>query len=254
MLKQLGRLLAGRKHSTQTQVLEQAIDAIVSINTRNEVVFFNAAAERLWGLARQDVLGKNVKMLVPVDIQAKHDDLIDANRRTGVDKIVGTSREVLVERADGRKVWANLSLSKVKLGSSITYTAFVKDITNERNAREAIQQTLEQAIDAVVSIDEHNNITFYNLAAAKLWGYSRDEVVGKNVKMLVPHNIQPKHDELVNANRSTGVDRIVGTSREVEIERKDGSTLWGSLSLSKVQLEGKILYTAFIKDVTEQVE
>ncbi|HEX5844144.1 MAG TPA: PAS domain S-box protein [Pseudomonas sp.] len=236
------------------EILEQALDAVVSIDEHNNVTFYNAAAERLWGYAPQEVLGRNVKMLVPQMLQANHDQFVNANRRTGQDKIVGTSREVQVERKDGAQVWGSLSLSKVRVGQKLLYTAFVKDITREREAREIINQTLEQALDAVVTIDENNNVTFFNGAAEKLWGYGRGEVIGRNVKMLVPQMIQARHDGLVNANRTTGQDKIVGTSRDVQIERKDGSQIWGNLSLSKVRLGEKIIYTAFVKDITQERE
>ena len=236
------------------QTLEQALDAVVCIDERNHITFYNAAAERLWGYSRDEVLGRNVKMLVPQMIQAQHDAFINANRQSGRDKIVGTSREVQIERKDGGKVWGQLSLSKVHLGEKIVYTAFVKDITREREAREMINQTLEQALDAVVCIDERNHITFYNAAAERLWGYSRDEVLGRNVKMLVPQMIQSRHDGYVEANRRSGQDKIVGTSREVQIERKDGGTVWGQLSLSKIRTEGRIAYTAFVKDVSQERE
>ena len=236
------------------QTLEQAVDAVVTIDEDNNVTFFNASAERLWGYRRGDVLGRNVKMLVPGQFQAGHDELVNANRRTGQDKIVGTSRDLELVRSDGSTVWVNLALSKVQIGDSITYTAFVKDISAQRNAQEAINQTLEQAIDAVVTIDEDNNVTFFNAAAERLWGYDRAEVIGKNVKMLVPKRLQADHDSLVNANRRTGVDKIVGTNREVDIERADGTTITGSLSLSKVRLDGRTTYTAFVKDVTEEVQ
>jgi PAS domain S-box-containing protein len=235
------------------QTLEQAVDAVVTIDENNHVTFFNASAERLWGYKRAEVVGRNVKMLVPSQFQANHDELVNANRRTGVDKIVGTSRDLELVRSDGSTVWVNLALSKVKIGDAITYTAFVKDISEQRNAQEAINQTLEQALDAVVTIDENNHVTFFNASAERLWGYDRSEVIGQNVKMLVPKTIQAGHDRLVNANRNTGVDKIVGTSREVDIERSDGTTITGSLSLSKVQLDGRTTYTAFVKDVTEEV-
>ena len=108
-------------------------------------------------------------------------------------------------------------------------------------------QILEQAIDAVVSIDENNNVTFFNAAAERLWGYSKYEVLGKNVKMLVPRDIQANHDGYVNANRRTGQNKIVGTSRDVQLPRKDGSIVWCSLALSKVNVDGKIHYTAFVR-------
>jgi methyl-accepting chemotaxis protein len=235
------------------QVLEQAIDAVVTIDQNNCVTFYNKAAEDLWGYSRAEVMGQNVKMLVPRAIQASHDDLVNANRTTGQDKIVGTSRDIEIERKDGSTLWANLSLSKVKMGSDIIYTAFVKDITAQRRAQEIVNQTLEQALDAVVTIDQNNNVTFYNAAAENLWGYTRDEVMGRNVKMLVPRAIQANHDNLVNANRTTGQDKIVGTSRDIEIERKDGKMLWGKLSLSKVRTGDKIIYTAFVQDVTQEI-
>ena len=238
---------------TINQTLEQAIDAVVTINEHNDITFFNRAAEELWGYSREEVLGKNVKMLVPMSLQADHDKFVNANRETGINKIVGTSREIEVPRKDGSTVWCNLGLSKVSVGENIIYTAFVKNISAERRSREIINQTLQQAIDAVVTIDEENNITFFNKAAEKLWGYSQEEVIGNNVKMLVPADIRSVHDSYVNANRSTGVNKIVGTSREVPIYRKDGTQAWGALSLSKITSDESTLYTAFLKDVTEEV-
>jgi PAS domain S-box-containing protein len=235
------------------QILEQALDAVVSIDQDNHVTFFNAAAEKLWGYSRAEVIGKNVKMLVPTDIQSRHDGYVNANRSTGNDKIVGTSRDVQLPRKDGSTVWANLSLSKVRIDGRILYTAFVKDVSAQREGQEIIRQTLEQALDAVVTIDQQNNVTFFNAAAERLWGYKREEVMGRNVKMLVPVDIQPRHDSLVNANRTTGQDKIVGTAREVRFQRKDGRDVWGNLSLSKIRLDGRTLYTAFVKDVTEEV-
>ncbi|MGP9833542.1 PAS domain S-box protein [Marinobacter sp. NSM] len=243
-----------RRSNSLQSVLEQCLDAVVSIDENNKVTFFNAAAERLWGYSRQEVLGNNVKMLVPSDIQQHHDEHINRNRKGGADKIVGTSRDVCMTRKDGSQVWVSLALNKVVSGRSITYTAFIRDITAERASREMINQTLEQALDAVVTIDEHNCIIFANSAAEKLWGYQREEMLGENVKMLVPHDIRDRHDSLVDANRHTGVDKIVGTTREVPVFRKDGTRRWASLALSKIRLDNKILYTAFLKDVTEEVE
>lgn len=242
------------QRETINQTLEQALDAVITIDEHNNVQFFNKAAEKLWGYQREQVIGKNVKMLVPAEIQANHDNYVNANRITGQDKIVGTSREVKIERADGTEIWGALSLSKVHLGDRILYTAFVKDITKERELREIVDQTLEQALDAVVRIDENNNVQFFNKAAEKFWGYKREEVLGNNVKMLVPKAIQANHDNLVNANRTTGQDKIVGTSRELHVERKDGSKVWGSLALSKIRVNGKILYTAFVKDIDAEVK
>ena len=234
--------------------VDQAIDPVISIDHQNRVTYFNRAAERLWGWSTAEVLGRNVKMLVPAELRDRHDGLVEANRTTRVDKIVGTSREVQIERKDGARPWVSLSLSRFETSAGIGYTAFVRDVSAERAARETIRQTLEQAIDAVVTIDQANNVTFFNKAAETLWGYRREEVVGQNVRMLVPPELRAGHDGFVDRHRRTGENRIVGTSREVEIHRKDGTLRWGSLSLSRIRLDdGSQNYTAFVKDVTEEV-
>lgn len=236
------------------QALSQSIMAVVTIDQNNNITFYNQAAEKLWGYTPNEVLGKNIKMLVPTEHQANHDSYVNTHRSTNVNKIVGSSREVELETKSGKRIWVQLALSQVLVSGKKHYTAFVRDVTEERESREIVAQTLEQALDAVICIDENNNVTLFNASAEKLWGYSRNEVIGQNVKMLVPKAIQKNHDDYVNANRETGRDKIVGTSREVKIERKDGATLWGKLSLSKVRLDKRTLYTAFIKDVTQEVE
>lgn len=139
-------------------------------------------------------------------------------------------------------------------GNKLESTVFVRDISEERYSREMMNQTLEQAMDAVISIDQYNNVTFFNKAAEQMWGYHRDDVLGQNVKMLVPEAIRSQHDGFVDRNRRTGENRIVGSYRELTIERKDHSRIWGQAAISKIEFDGVITYTAFIKDVTEEVE
>ncbi|APE06928.1 hypothetical protein BM528_15020 [Alteromonas sp. RW2A1] len=242
------------RENAAKQALSQSILAVVTIDENNNVTFYNDAAEQLWGYSPSEVIGKNIKMLVPREHQSNHDSYVNTHRNTGVNKIVGSSREVELETKSGQRIWVQLALSQVDVGGKKHYTAFVRDVTEEREAREIVEQTLEQALDAVVCINENNEVTLFNASAEKFWGYRREEVIGKNVKMLVPKAIQANHDNYVNANRETGQDKIVGTSREVRVERKDGELLWGRLSLSKVRLADRTLYTAFVRDVTEEVE
>ncbi len=201
--------------NSEKQALDQAILAVVTIDENNNITFYNRAAEKLWGYTPDEVKGKNIRLLVPQEYKANHDSYVNTHRNTNIDKIVGSAREVQLETKSGERMWVQLALSQVLVSGKKHYTAFVRDVTKEREAREIVEQTLEQALDAVVCIDEHNNVTFFNGSAEKQWGYSRDEVIGKNVKMLVPQAIQSNHDDYVNANRQTGQDKIVGTSREV---------------------------------------
>jgi len=157
---------------------------------------------------------------------------------------------------NGTVIWLEASYTPVfgPDGTLYKVVKFASDITQEMFDREYFNQTLEQAIDAVVTIDTQNRVTLFNRAAEDLWGYTREEVIGKNVKMLVPQIIQSNHDNLVNANRETGVNKIVGTSREVEINRKNGDVLWGKLSLTRLDINGEKHYSAFVQDVSGDVK
>lgn len=238
-------------------MLQTAADAVVTIDDSKNVIFWNDAAERIWGYSADETIGKNIKHFVPKEHQKPHDGYVDANINTGVDKIVGTGREVEVERKDGTRVPVFLTMSKAQVDGKTYFTAIVKDITKQKEiekqaaeAAEINQQTLEQAVDAVVTIDGHTKeIIFMNTSAERLWKKKREDVLGQNIKILVPHDIQAAHDSYVDANVNTGVNKIVGTGREVPIVQPDGSVIWAFLSLSKVEVGDKVLYTAFAKDV-----
>jgi methyl-accepting chemotaxis protein len=228
--------------SRASLVLEQAPQAILTIGRHNTISFFNASAEALWGISREKVVGRAASEFLPAEVLRRF-----ANGAS-------ESEEVYLSSSHGRGFWAHLDMTSVVAGSKTEKTVFVRDISNERYAREMMNQTLEQAMDAVISIDEHNNVTFFNKAAEAMWGYLREEVLGQNVKMLVPEAIRGQHDSFVDRNRQTGENRIVGSYRELTIERKDRSRIWGQAAISKIEFDGRITYTAFIKDVTEEVE
>ena len=123
-------------------------------------------------------------------------------------------------------------------------------VTQAAHGRRA---TDADAIDAVVTIDAKNKILSFNEPAERLWGYSSTEVIGKNVKMLLPPEMRSNHDSFVDRHRNTGQGRIVGTSREVPIHRKDNSTGYARLALRMdLQPDGAKHYIAFLTDVSEQ--
>lgn len=120
-------------------------------------------------------------------------------------------------------------------------------------AGDALMAMIDQAVDGVVAIDHRNVVTYFNPAAERLWGRPARDVVGRNVKYLVPEAIQDQHDDFVDRHRRTNADRIVGSSRDLEMTRADGETLWINLALSKsVDAEGRIGYLATVKDITKQ--
>lgn len=118
-----------------------------------------------------------------------------------------------------------------------------------------LTDVLETAVNAIICIDHANRVVLMNAAAEKLWRMDRREVLGRNVNVLVPEAIRSDHDRMIRHNRDTGDDRIVGTSRDIELHRGDGTTVWVNLSLSKARDgQGRWCYTAFLRDVSRMRE
>ncbi|HCL6626146.1 TPA: oxygen-sensing cyclic-di-GMP phosphodiesterase [Citrobacter amalonaticus] len=113
---------------------------------------------------------------------------------------------------------------------------------------------LEQNMMGAVLINENDEVLFFNPAAEKLWGYRRDEVIGNGISMLIPHDLRPAHPDYIRHNREGGQARVEGMSRELLLERKDGSKVWTRFALSKVNVAGKIFYLAFVRDASVEME
>lgn len=242
-----------KQSDLSTRSLDQTVIAVVTIDQNNRIVYFNAAAEKLWGYKSAEVIGKNVSFIVPKVHQPGHDEYVNHHRRTGENRIIGSSRELELERKDGSKTWINLTLSEIRMGKHTYYTAFARDCSKEREERSVVEQVLHQAHDGVITIDSQNNIIFVNPAAEKMWGFTREEMLGQNIKMLVAPEHRSQHDQYVNRNRETGVNRLIGKPIELPIHTRDGEVRWGLITLAKVVVGTDILFTAFVKDVTDEV-
>jgi two-component system sensor kinase FixL len=111
---------------------------------------------------------------------------------------------------------------------------------------------IQNAIDGIITIDERGLIETINPAACKLFDYSPQEVIGKNVSFLMPPPDHDQHDEYIRRYQHTRVPHIIGIGREVMGLRKDGSVFPFRLGVSEVKYSGRIIYTGFIHDLSKQ--
>ena len=111
---------------------------------------------------------------------------------------------------------------------------------------------IENALDGIITIDDRGLIETINPAACKLFDYTPDEVIGKNVSFLMPPPDRTQHDEYLSRYQHTKVPHIIGIGREVMGLRKDGSVFPFRLGVSEVQYSGRLIYTGFIHDLSKQ--
>jgi len=113
---------------------------------------------------------------------------------------------------------------------------------------------IDNAIDGILTIDTNGIIETINPAALKLFGYTQEEVLGRNISVLMPEPDKSAHDGYLHRYQHTGEKRIIGIGREVRGLRKDGSTFPFRLAVSEVQYLNRIIYTGFIHDLSKEKE
>lgn len=133
-----------RNLDRNVQALMEAVDAVIQIDGVKTITFFNKAAEKMFGYTAQEVIGQNVKIIVPLEHRAAHDNYVDSNVRTGVNKVIGLGRDLEATRKDGTRFHINLSLSKSQVGDNVEFTAFIKDITEVKRLEKEQQQAMEE--------------------------------------------------------------------------------------------------------------
>ena len=274
----------GIKHiSAHQAILENVVDAIITITSQGKIHAFNPAAERLFGYSTSEVLGKNIKILMPSPYREEHDGYLARYLTTGKAKIIGSGREVVGQRKDGTTFPIHLSVSQVFVGENdqdqeILFTGIIRDLTDQKQKeKEAelrtrelliatekskanerrIEAILNTAVDPIITISSQGLIESFNPAAERLFDYSADEIMGMNIKNLMPSPYSEEHDGYLARYLETGEKNVIGSGREVVGKRKDGSTFPLHLSVSQVIVEEygqepKVVFTGIIRDLTEQ--
>lgn len=142
----------------------------------------------------------------------------------------------------------------VSIGESFNRMAdeLSKLMVARTDAAQHTQAILDNMVDALITIDELGIILSFNLAATRIFGYAVDEVLGKNVKMLMPSPHRDNHDSYMRNYQTTRTARIIGIGREVEGQRKDGSLFPMDLAISEVRYQGRPMYVGLARDITER--
>jgi PAS domain S-box-containing protein len=221
-----------------------------------EILHWTTGCERLYGWSKQEATGKIVYDLLATTYPQSRDVILDELRQRG------SWRGELEHRGkDGSSVSiASLWVARLtEAGEILGILQTNNDITAlkraqaELAAREAhLSSILDTVPEAMVVIDERGVITSFSAAAAQLFGYDASEVVGGNVKMLMPAPYGAEHDGYMEHYMRTGEARIIGYGRVVTGLTKGGSTFPMELAVGEARANGQRIFTGFIRDLTSR--
>jgi len=232
--------------------------AIYMLDTTGHVTIWNEGAERLKGWSEAEILGKHAALFYPSDARAAGKPEADLARARAEGRF---EEEDWRLRKDGREFLAAVSMTALvdDAGELRGFAKIVSDITEKRasentiRAREShLSSILSTVPDAMVVIDEYGTILSFSAAAQALFGYTEEQVVGRNVSLLMPSPDRERHAGYILRYLETGERRIIGKGRVVFAARSDGSTFPMELSIGEANTGAERIFTGFIRDLTER--
>ena len=238
-------------------IVASSHDAIVSKTLDGIVTSWNQGAEEIFGYTAKEMIGRPVALLAAPDRPDEMTAILAKIRRgRRISRLVTRRR-----RKDGVVIDVSLIVSPVRdrKGKIIGASKIVRDITADQRDRRALGERermfraiLETVPDAMIVIDAKGAIQSFSAAAERVFGYQAAEIVGRNVRVLMPNPYREAHDGYLGRYRETGERRIIGIGRVVVAQRKDGSVFPMELAVGEVKTEQGSLFTGFVRDLSEK--
>ena len=242
------------------KLFEFSPDAILVTNADGRIVNANAQVERIFGYMRDELIGQPVEILIPERFRQVHPaDRAGYSREPRV-RPMGTGLELFGRRKDGAEFPVDISLSTVS-GEETLVVCIVRDISERKNAERALRQNeqelrslFEYSPDVIVVSDQDGRIVRANAQVENIFGYSRDELLGQSIEMLVPEryrNTHPQHRENYGKHPRA---RSMGAGLELYARRKNGTEFPVDIMLGPVEGADGRLTLSVLRDLSENKE
>jgi len=249
-------------------VLRDSNDAVIVHDFDGKISVWNGGAERMTGYLEAEALQMDCQQMLPEELRAKARSVWEPLRRG--ERV--SSWESQRKTKDGRilDVYVTATALKDEMGRPDAIVKTERDITEQKRAHSYLEHEIEQrtaalrksqeqlaavlhtAADAIITIDAQGIIQSVNAATERMFGYTTAEMIGQNVKMLMPFPYRESHDRYLANYAKTRVKKIMDIGREVVAQRKDGSMLPVDLSVSEV--DHLKLFTGILHDITRRKE
>ncbi|HEV8584884.1 MAG TPA: PAS domain S-box protein [Methylomirabilota bacterium] len=240
-------------------LLESASQGIVAIDRTGAITLVNARLAEMFGYRREELLGQSLEVLVPRDLRgphAEHRGRFVANPHV---RPMGVGLDLTGQRKDGTRFPVEISLSYTGAGEALRCVGFVTDISERKQAEEALRRSeaqaravLEAAGQAILVVDERGGIVSANRQAETMFGVPRERMVGTTVETLMPERLRARHTRHTAGYFADPRVRPMGRGLDLVACRADGTEFPVEISLSYVRTDEGLRALAFVTDITQR--
>ncbi|MBF0421473.1 MAG: PAS domain S-box protein [Magnetococcales bacterium] len=232
-------------------VFDNAGEGIITTSRTGTIESFNRAATKLFGYTADELIGRNVRQLIPEPYQSRHDGYINNYLESGYSRIINGGREVKGLRKDGTVFPMFITVSRMEINGELLFTGIIRDLTREKEKETELlklSSVVEGNPSAIIITDINARIEYVNPQFVELTGYSATEVVGLNPNILKSRDNPEKYRNLWRTILAGKVWR-----GEFYNRRKDGSCFWSGSTISAIiDQEGKIIrFVGVLRDITQ---
>jgi len=240
-----------RERDFAESLLETAQVIILVLDAEGRIVHFNRYFEELSGYRLEEVQGKDwFTIFVPeADRPRRRERFLDLCNKDQRQE----TNSILMRDGQHRTIAWSVKVLKKLPPDAVQLLATGQDITERERAQASLHSLVETTQDAVITIDRQGYIELFNPAAERIFGYSREEISGQKVQLLMPEPYASEHQGYIDHYEQTGEKRAIGRIRTVAAQRKNGQVFPIELSVTEIRSGNEVRYGAFLRDISEKV-
>ncbi|MBI5473794.1 MAG: PAS domain S-box protein [Ignavibacteriae bacterium] len=233
-------------------VADTASDGIITIDSSSRILFVNPAIERIFGYRSDEMVGRDVTMLMPKYFRHLHRSSLSNYLATGKRHIRWEAIELPGLHKSGREVPLEISFGEFLKDGEHMFTGIIRDISERKHAEARFRLVVEASPYAIIMTDFKGRIVLVNSQAENLFGYTREELLNASIDQLVPEHQRKAHAAQRALFSAGPASRPMGAGRDLKGRRKDGVEIPLEIGLSPLMTSEGSFVLASIVDITER--